>query len=311
MPEPTLTLWGCLSLFTAVRFSKALTLSWAFACGMTLGLAFLTKVWLVLPFAMAALVIFGGMFIFGPRHRTLIATLVASLIRPHILIAFPAHTLVGTRRPTVLATPLLRLRTGLTCRRARTDPAMWFHPRWFYLAGLFKATFFGLPVVYLAIHALIRQRQRAVVAVLAAMLTPFLILSLFRVKQTSYAYPAFPAVAFLLAYGTLVTVRSRPVTSLVVATVLSAATASFFFSLGVIAPTELYLIGGLYSLYMITSFAADKFRFVTSVAVAGSGSLAMLAADIVAFRTSLQHRTYYRELAAYFRPWWRIPTPSR
>jgi 4-amino-4-deoxy-L-arabinose transferase-like glycosyltransferase len=303
MPEPTLVFWGSLAVFTAVRFSKTRSPGWAFACGMALGLAFLTKVWLVLPFAVAALIIFSGMFIFGPSHRTLVAALVAFCA---FIVTSSSHLLLVLWLAPVDLQYWLHHYFGyaLASRAAGQgyDPAMWFHPWWFYLAGLFKATFFGLPVVYLAIYTLIRRGERDLVAVLAAMLSLLLILSLFRVKQTSYAYPAFPAVAFLLAYGTLVAVRTRPVTALVVATVLSAATASFFFSLGVITPTELYLIGGLYSLYIIASLATEQYRLVIGVAVAGSALTAMLAADIVAVRTSLQHRTYYREIAAYLHP---------
>ena len=303
MPEPILILWGSLGVFAAARFVKTQGLIWAFACGLALGFAFLTKLWLILPFAITSCLFFAAMWTSAPRQR-IAAALLISLFA--FLLASASHLLLVIRWTPADFGHWLQLYfiESLASRAGGEghDPAMWFHPWWFYLAGLFKATFFGLPVLYFAIYRLMRRRQHAVVAVLAAMLSPFLILSLFRVKQTSYAYPAFPAVAFLLAHGTLAAVRNGHLKSLMAATILSAATALFFFSVGVFTPTELCLIAGIYSLYIIASLAVEKYRLVTGVAVAGSALAAMLAADIVTVRTSLQHRTYYREVAAYLRP---------
>lgn len=188
---------------------------------------------------------------------------------------------------------------------------MWIHPWWFYLAALFKATFFGLPVLYLAISTLVRRGERALIAINAAMLSPLLVLSLFTVKQTSYAYPAFPAIAFLLAYGTLATLRNRTRSPLIIASIFSAATAVFFYSVDAIALEELALIAGLYSLYIIASLTIERYRRFSAAVVVGSALAALLAANLVAFRTSLQHRTYYRELAGYFRPSLALTAPQK
>jgi 4-amino-4-deoxy-L-arabinose transferase-like glycosyltransferase len=303
MPEPTLVFWGCFSLFAGVRFVKTRSLIWALACGLGLGLAFLTKLWLVLPFAVAAIVFFAAMWISGPRGRIAAAALISCA---GFMLAAASHLFLVLHWTPADFGHWFRLYfiVSLSNRAAGhgEDPVMWFHPWWFYLGALFKATFFALPLVYFAIYTLIRRRQHALIVVLAAMLSPFLILSLFTVKQSSYAYPAFPALAFLLAYGTLAAVRTRPLNALVVATLLSAATALFFFIAAVITLPQLCLIGGLYSLYIAASFASERYRLVSGVALAGVALAAMLAADTLAVRASLQHRTYYRNLASYVRP---------
>ncbi len=303
MPEPTLVFWGSLALFSAARFSRNRDLPSAFVCGLTLGFAFLTKLWLVFPFALASLVIFSAAYFVGPKPRVAVAALLAS--SAFILTCVSHLLLVLWWTPSDFRHWLqLYFVVSFSSRVAGEgqDTTMWFHPWWFYLAGLFKATFFALPLVYLAVYTLLRQGNRLLVAVLAAMLSPFLILSLFTVKQTSYVFPAFPAVAFLLAYGTLLAFRSRPAKPLVVATVLSAATALFFFSLYAITPKELALICGLYLLYIIVSLAGQKYILISEVALASSALAAMLIASVLAVTISLAHRTYYREIAAYFRP---------
>lgn len=55
MPEPTLVFWGSLGVLAAARLVKTQRLIWAVACGLGLGLAFLTKLWLVLPFGITQL----------------------------------------------------------------------------------------------------------------------------------------------------------------------------------------------------------------------------------------------------------------
>lgn len=303
MPEPTLVFWGCLGVFAAARFVKTQMLVWAFACGLGLGLAFLTKLWLVFPFAITSIVFFATTWTSGSKPRTATAVLLACVA---CLLASASHLLLVLRWTPADFGHWLQLYfiESLSSRVGGEghDPAMWFRPWWFYFAGLFRATFFGLPVLYIAIYMLIRRRQHALIAVLAAMLSPFLVLSLFTVKQTSYVYPAFPAVAFLLAYGTIVAVHHRSVKALMAATILSAATALFFFNVGLITLTQLGLIGGLYMLYIIASFTTEKYRLAAGVAVAGIALAAMLTADILAVRMSLRHRTYYRELAADLRP---------
>jgi len=53
MPEPLVVAAGCLSLFCAAKFVTKKSLPWAAACGFALGFGFLSKMWLVLPFALA------------------------------------------------------------------------------------------------------------------------------------------------------------------------------------------------------------------------------------------------------------------
>jgi 4-amino-4-deoxy-L-arabinose transferase-like glycosyltransferase len=312
MPEPTLVLWGCLGVFAAARFVQTQRLIWALVCGLGLGLAFLTKLWLVFPFALTSTVLLAGMWAPGQTRRIAAAVSVMAFA---FLLASASHLLLVLWWTPADLSHWLRyyLFVSLSSRLAGQDqdPTMWFHPWWFYLAGLFKATFFALPVFYLAIYTLVRRGERILVAVVTAALSPLLVLSLFTVKQTSYAYPAFPAVAFLLAYGTLAALRNRIEAALIIATVLSAATALFFFVLGVIRSQELSLIWGLYLLYIIASITTERYRRLSAAVVAASALVAVMGADLLAVRTSLQHRTYYRELGAYFRPSLALTPPRR
>jgi 4-amino-4-deoxy-L-arabinose transferase-like glycosyltransferase len=301
MPEPILVFWGCLGVFAAASFFKSQRLIWAFACGLGLGFAFLTKLWLALPFAAASSVFFIAAWASFPTQQTAAGIFISCLA---FLLACASHLVLVLRWAPADFSHWLQLYfiESFSSRAggAGHDPAMWFRPWWFYLAGLFKATFFSLPVAFLAIFALIRRRQLGLLAVVAAMLSPFLVLSLFVVKQTSYAYPAFPAVAFLLAYGTLTIIENPSRQVLIVSTLLSVTAALLFLVLGTITRAEFVVISGLYLLYMAASFTTKKYRAAS--VVAGPVLAAMLAADILTVRVSLQHRTYYRELATCLRP---------
>ena len=312
MPEPTLVFWGCVGVFAAARFVKTQSLVWALVCGLGLGLAFLTKLWLVFPFAISSIVLFGGMWASDRKRRMAAGVLVTGL---SFLLASTAHLLLVLWWTPADFAHWLRFYfvVSLSSRLGgqSQDPSMWFHPWWFYLAGLFKATFFGLPLLYFAIYKLLRSGERVLIGVSAAMLSPLLILSLFTAKQTSYAYAAFPAVALLLAYGTLEALHNRTQTAVIIAIILSAATASSFYSVNAIAPGELGLICGLYSLYLVAGLTSERYRRFSAAIVAGLALAAILATDLVAVRTSLQHRTYYRELAGYFRPSLALTAPRK
>jgi 4-amino-4-deoxy-L-arabinose transferase-like glycosyltransferase len=303
MPETVLVFWGSFALFAAVRFSKTMNLLWAVVCGLGLGLAFLTKLWLVLPFGLACLVIFAAMFAEAPKRVVAVGASLAAFVA---ILASTSHLLlVLWQAPEVFRHWLyLYFIESFSSRITGEghDPAAWFHPWWFYLAGLFKASFFGLPAVYLAVGDMVRSDKRHLLALLAAMLSPFLILSLFAAKVTAYAFPSFSAVAVLLAYGALLLFRSRFGKGLVPAAVFSMATALIFFAVGTITAKELGLITALYLLYVIAALSPAGYKVVAGVTVTGAALAAMLIADVAAVRTSRGHRTYYRELAAYFRP---------
>src|SRR5258708_17385915 len=58
MPEPLVMCAGSLSLFAIVKWRSSFRLHWAVLCGIALGLGYLTKVWLILPFVGACFGVF-------------------------------------------------------------------------------------------------------------------------------------------------------------------------------------------------------------------------------------------------------------
>jgi 4-amino-4-deoxy-L-arabinose transferase-like glycosyltransferase len=302
-PDQVLVFWGCAALFAALRFSKTLNRSWAFICGLALGLAFVAKLWLVLPFALACLVIFAGML---PAAPTGVVATGASLAAFAALLTSASHLLLVVWQTPKDLPYWIRLYFIEYFSSRITgeghDPAIWFHPWWFYLAGLFKATFFGLPAVYLAVYDIVVSGKRHLLLLLLAMLSLFFILALFTAKVTLYAYPSFPAVAFLLAYGALLIFRNQFGKPLVTAVLFSIVTASFFVIAGTITAKEFGVITALYLLYLVAALSPTAYKFTATATVTAVALAALLIADVAAVRMSLGQRTYYRELAAYFRP---------
>jgi hypothetical protein len=133
------------------------------------------------------------------------------------------------------------------------------------------------------------------------MLSPFLILSLFKVKETAYVFTAFPAVAFLLAYGFLAILRGTRPGTLLTASSLSTVAALFFYCEGSISPAEFAALVVLYLFYAGLALTDRKHNLLMGAAIAGTFG-AMLMGDVIVIRNSLSHRTYYREVGAYFRP---------
>jgi len=180
---------------------------------------------------------------------------------------------------------------------------MWYRPAWFYFAALFKLAAFGLPFVLLGAYRAVRQWSWPVTGVLLALLSPAVVFSLFRVKQASYIIAAFPAVALLFAIGVLHFWGSDGRRSLSTAAALAMLATALLFSAGALTTSETLALVVLYAAQVLVALAlvsvgTGRLRHGALVATALVG---LVLGDIMVVRQSLQFRTHYREISAYFR----------
>jgi 4-amino-4-deoxy-L-arabinose transferase-like glycosyltransferase len=302
MPETVMVFWGCLALFAAKKSSDSLSLPWALGSGLALGCSFLSKMWLCGPFVLACIAIFIGMLSAAPRRPVLKVGVVAFVGFACAAISHLLLVLWWTPRDLDHWLHIYFVQAFIgRAAGVGFDSTMWFRPWWFYCAGVFKTTFFGLPLILLGGYTLLRKGERIVIAVLAAMLLALPVLSLFRVKQTSFVYPIFPALAFMLAYGCVSAFRALPRNAFLAAIGISAPAVPLFYECGVLELKEAAAVIALYSLYAVATIAAEKFRLISMTSFAVVAMAALFAANILVVRISLDHRTYYREIANYFR----------
>ena len=303
MPEPLVVAFGCLGLFCAAEFMTQESLFWAGACGFALGFGFLSKMWLVLPFALACFSILGLKVLTERRRVFLVGSVLAFF---SFLFAAASHLIL-----VLLLTPqawshwlgtyfLFSFASRLA--GGGYDPAMWYRPWWFYFAVAFKASFFGFPLLFLGLLALRRRFHLPTAVVLLSLLSPVFVFSLFRVKQASYIYPAYPALAVLLALGWMYFVKDAGRKALFVASLLSVGAAACFFIKDVFGPREFIALAGLYSLYPVVALAGLRLHVLARYGVAAALLCALLFADALVVRQTISPRIYYQEIAQYFRP---------
>jgi 4-amino-4-deoxy-L-arabinose transferase-like glycosyltransferase len=303
LPEAFVVAWGCVALFAALKACQSPRAVWALLGGSALGVAFLAKLWLVVPFVLAC------------ASLVLAANLRRDRPLPAHLIWLAAATFVGVSATHLLLVWSLAPDTWLHWREiyyqftfksrvagAGYDPVMWHRPWWFYLAAAFKASFFGLPFLILGLSRSLAARRSQTILVVGALLVPLLVFSLFRVKQASYVYSTFPALALLMALGLLDVLRRPDRNAWLAATAASAALATVLFGVGVMPTVQWLGVLGLYLVYaggaVLSRRQPAAVRFATVLAL----GVAMLAPGLLVVHRALQHRTYYREIAAFFRP---------
>jgi hypothetical protein len=153
----------------------------------------------------------------------------------------------------------------------------------------------------LGIPALIKPKNVILIAVLGALILPIFVLSLLHVKETIYVFPVFPGLALLVALGLDYFFRSANRAEIIAATMISTLVAVWFYRQYVFLRREMILIEGLYLVYLLAGFAGSLYRPIARGAVAVAAILAMSFVAAIAVRKTLEHRTYYREIAAYFK----------
>ncbi len=304
MPEPLIVLWGCAGILSAIQFRQKRKLFWACLCGLTLGLGFLTKMWLVLPFVLSCFVLLLLPLENGSsRGRTTgIAIAAVALV---VVSAFHLLLALWVAPETFRQWWNTYYIFSFQSRAAGVgfDPVMWYRPWWFYLTTFFKATFFGLPLVLLGILSLAKRRNATLIVVCAILLAPVCYLSFFRVKQATYICPIYPAVALLLALGSIGLWKN--VSS---GQVAGASALSILLSIGVrVAPDvlrakEFWAILAVYVLYLILGSQRVWSRRLATGLLLAVSAFFMLSADVIAVRQTLEHRTHYREIAQFFKP---------
>ena len=302
MPEPSVVFWGCAGLYACAVFYETEEWLWAVLCGVALGLAFLSKFWLVFPFALACFALFALKFIQKKKVRFLAIPLAAFVV--FLLVASSHLLLVWLLEPRQLSYWLgMYFGTTLSSRVAGSgyDPAMWFRPWWFYLSAFFKASFFGLPLVFLGIANLWKDKLRETAAVVASLLLLVPILSVFIVKEAAYMFPAYPGIMVLMALGLRYFFRGAASQEVALSTVFSMLLAGWLYSKAVFELRDLIMIEALYFVYLASGLTFERCR-VSARRLAAAGLVtAMLFTSAVAIRRDMVHRTFFRETALYFK----------
>ena len=303
MPEPELVFWGCVSLYAAVKFYLSGRTLWATLCGLALGLAFLCKIWLVYPFALGCAVFFGSKLAAERNGRSL-ANCVTTLAT--FALVAGSHLLLAWRVAPQTLTDWLQLYYRITFKSRLAgegfDPQMWCLPWWVYFGTVFRASFFALPLVLAGAYDMAKVGSLRVNGLILSLLSPCLLFSFFRVKQPSYIYPAFPALALLIAHGVRCYFGRLTATNLLVASLLSVLAALLLFHYGLFGRGALAGILVLYLFFGASGLLPFHLRPLANRVMLCASICGMLLAGIVVIRQSLRHRTYYREICSYFAP---------
>lgn len=304
IPDTLVVPFGCAALFAAAKASRWGSLPWGIACGAALGAAFLVKLWLVLPFVLAC-----GVLVLVGRSSGSPATiswLLPTAVLASLLLVSGSHLLLVRAMAPDLWLHWLNVYFGFTFTSRFAglgyDPELWYRPWWFYLAALFKASFFGLPVVLLGTYELVRTRQKTMLLLIAALLSPAVLFSFLRVKQATYIYPTFLAVMTLLAVGLLTLLERWPFVALLLVSALSAVAALLALGAHVVTPAEFLVVCGLYGFYVVCAMAASRRRRLAQLSAVAALVAAMLYPGVKVVNQTLLHRTYFREIAAHFEP---------
>jgi len=303
MPEPLVVAAGCLALFCAAKFVTKKSLPWAAACGFALGFGFLSKMWLVLPFVLACFSLL-ALKLLTERNRAFLGGILLAFLS-FLPVAVSHLLLVLWLTPAAWSHWMgiyFLFSLGSRVAGAGYDPVMWYRPWWFYLATAFKASFFGLPLLFLGIQAVRKRFNVPLIAVLLSLVLPVFAFSLLQVKQASYIYPAYPAFALLLALGWLYLGRDASRIELFFACLFSIGATAFFFAKSVFGSRECAALMALNVLYFATVYVGVRSNRLVRYGVGAAVFSALLFADALVVRQSIQPPAYYREIAEYFRP---------
>jgi 4-amino-4-deoxy-L-arabinose transferase-like glycosyltransferase len=303
MPEPLVVAAGCLALFCAAKFFTKKSLPWAAACGLALGVGFLSKMWLVLAFVLACFSVLALKLVAERKRVFLVGILLAFL--SFLFVAASHLLLVLWLTPSAWSHWMgIYFLFSFGSRVAGTgyDPVMWYRPWWFYLAAVFKASFFGLPLLILGVQAVRKRVNVPLLAVLLSLVLPVFAFSLFQVKQASYIYPTYPALALLLALGWLYLVRDASRVELFFASLFSTGATAFFFAKSVFAWRECAALLAMNLLYFTTVLVGARSNPLVRYGVGAAVFSALLFADALVVKQSIQPPAYYREIAEYFKP---------
>ncbi len=251
MAEPSVVFWGCVALVAAASYSESGQPWQAGLSGAALGLGFLSKLWLILPFGAAvALLLLSRLpeSKLGKTVRDAAVGFVAFMVvaGSHLLLV----RLLSPENLTIWLATYFHVAASTRVGGTGYDPALWYKPWWFYFGALFKGVFFGLPLVFLGISDLVRRRRFLVLGCVAWLVGPVFVLSLLKVKEAAYISQAYPAVALVMACGLLPFLEATRAMEIALSTLASMALAAFFFSVGVVTRTQFVMMLALYAIYL-------------------------------------------------------------
>ncbi len=302
MAEPSVVFWGCAAMVAAATYWEAGRPWYAALSGIALGLGFLSKLWLILPFGAAVALLLLARLPGGSLGRTVRDCAVG--FAAFLIVAGSHLLLLRLLSPENLGIWLATYFHGAASSRvggAGFDPNMWYKPWWFYFGALFKGVSFGLPLLFLGVSQLIRRRHFLALGCAAWLMAPAFVLSLFKVKEAAYVSQAYPALALLMACGLLMFLEVPQPAQVAVSAIASIALAAFFLAVGVVTKAQFAMMAALYVLFVAAAPAKHFVEWRRRAAVAASIA-ALLFIDAKVVQRQLSHRTNYREIAAYFRP---------
>lgn len=302
MSEPSVVFWGCAALVAAASYRESEQPVQAALSGIALGLGFLSKLWLILPFGAAVALLLLSRLPDGKVGKTVRDAAIGFVA--FVVVAGSHLLLVRLLSPQNLKLWLGTYLQGAAATRvggAGYDPTLWYKPWWFYFGALFKGLFSGLPLVFLGISDLIRHRRFLVLGCMAWLVGPVFVLSLFKVKEAAYISQAYPAVALVMACGLLPFLEATRAMEIALSTLASIAFATFFFVVGVVTRTQFIMMLALYVIYLAgTPSKLPLLGWRKRTAIAATLATLLLT-DAAVVQRQLAHRTNYREVAAYFK----------
>jgi 4-amino-4-deoxy-L-arabinose transferase-like glycosyltransferase len=302
LPEPLVAAFGSMGLVAMAKFRDELRIRWAVLGGVAFACGFLSKLWLVSPFVLAAVLLVLERW-YRRRERKMIVGLTVAGIS-FLIVASSHLLLVLWMDPSNL--PHWEDIYFVFSMKSRAgglgyDPDMWYRPWWFYLATLFRGSFFGLPLVFLGARSFAKHRDWPVMLVLFALFIPVVMFSCMRVKQATYVYPAIFAIILLMGQGFLYLHSSKAWKELAVASMASLGLAVFFWrGVGALQTQEFLPVALLFVLYIALASVWVRFRRVAESILCLALVSTLFFVGILAVRKNLEHRTYFREIGAYF-----------
>jgi hypothetical protein len=200
--EPVVVAFGMMGLYGIARGATETRRHLCLLGGAALGLAFITKLWLVAPFVLAAFAL-GGAIILGRDGRRWGAEVMwwsalgfvgtTPLHLAFVALTAPADLGIWVRD--VYLSVLTSSGIGSTKLSGASAPPNWTHPFWYYPVILYRAHFFLMPLILAGVLSGIRRRRPfhpVAVAVMVAGCIALLPLSVPAVKESLYMLPVLP-----------------------------------------------------------------------------------------------------------------------
>ena len=198
--EPPLTLLGLLALLALARFPKRR--AGALIAGVLLGAAFLCKLWLVAPLALACVAFVAGLERSGHPAREAWGSIVIMTATAFAVGALHLIAVAWLRPQDLEHWRYIYLGRALAERVSGEGyPSYFVRPGGAYWASATRAFGLALPFVALGVADAWRSRNEAFARALLVWAAGILLLSCFRVQSGGYAYVVLPAWAGLAALG--------------------------------------------------------------------------------------------------------------